>query len=249
MQRHGGLDGWLAMGTLSVKLRFGGLAFLSKWCGASHVVDRATIWTTEPRVEFAGFPMKAHRGIFTATEVWIEDDAHRRVASRMNPREAFRSLRHTLWWDKLDFLYFCGYALWNYLNAPFILTYEGVESHEGDRFVGNNEVWYRVHATFHPSVPTHCPSQTFYFDRDLKLRRHDYEPHVFASFARAAQVCSNHQKISGCLFPMRRQVFPRDQSGQVGSWPTLVWIEIEDIQIPLISQVVGLVPGTELGGM
>jgi hypothetical protein len=36
---------------------------------------------------------------------------------------AFASLRHKLWWDRLDILYFAAYAIWTYVSTPFLLRW------------------------------------------------------------------------------------------------------------------------------
>ena len=54
------------------------------------------------------------------------------VRDRRNPREAFRDHARDTKWDDLNLAYFSGYAMWNYLNAPFIFALDGVQTEEID---------------------------------------------------------------------------------------------------------------------
>jgi len=111
------------------------------------------------------FPAAKQRGIFTPECVWIEDRAGRIIAERNAPRPAFRSFRHSLWWDDLDLLYFAGYASWNYFTTPFLLAMENVETKEIEPWPENGEVWRRLAAQFPATIPTHCREQIFYFGK------------------------------------------------------------------------------------
>ena len=59
------------------------------------------------------------------------------------PRSSALGLRRNLRWDALDSVYFAGYAMWNYLTAPYLLTREGVEVGEGDTWTEGAQTWRR----------------------------------------------------------------------------------------------------------
>jgi hypothetical protein len=44
------------------------------------------------------------------------------IKDRKNPRAAFDGHTVETPWDDLNLAYFSGYAMWNYLNAPFIFA-------------------------------------------------------------------------------------------------------------------------------
>jgi len=115
------------------------------------------------------FPAAEQRGIFTPECVWIEDRAGRIIAERNAPRAAFRSFRHSVWWDALDLLYFAGYASWNYFTTPFLLTTENVETKEIEPWPENGEVWRRLVVRFPETIPTHCREQIFYLGDKYKI--------------------------------------------------------------------------------
>ena len=70
------------------------------------------------------------------------------------------------------------------------------------------ETWRRLEAHFPASLDTHSPRQIFYYDADLRLRRHDYTAEVVGGWARAAHMCADHVEAGGLVFPTRRWVRP-----------------------------------------
>jgi len=224
---YGGMELWRSVNSLAVRVSFGGLAFASRFKGARHD-QRLEISTGEPQVVFEEYPRPDQRGIFTPDRVWIETGGEI-IAERTSPRAAFRALRRQFWWDDLDLLYFAGYASWNYFNTPFLLAADGVETDELETWQEQGESWRRLAVYFPETIPTHSRWQTFYFDEHFHLRRFDYEPEVYASWARAAHYCFDQKEFSGLLVPTKRRVFPRTPSGRSLPRPTLVWIEVHDV--------------------
>jgi len=226
---QGGMERWQSFQTIIARLSFGGLAFASRFKRAGLRERRIEISTRMPRAVFHDFPGSTGRGIFTPDCVWIESATGEKIAERGSPRAAFRSLRRSLWWDDLDLLYFVGYAAWNYFTTPFLLAVDGVETKEVEPWQEGSEVWRRLAVRFPETIPTHCRDQIFYFNSRFHLRRLDYDPEIFASWARAAHYCSNHTTFDGLLVPTKRKVVPRAPNGHSRPWPTLVWIEVKDV--------------------
>jgi hypothetical protein len=61
--------------------------------------------------------------------------------------------------------------------------------------------------------------------------RLDYTAEVFGAWAKAAHYCWNHKNFSGLIIPTRRRVFPRKSDGHPRNFPTLVWIELDDLTV------------------
>ena len=228
---HGGIERWNMFKTTSATIRFGGLAFASKFNKKGLRSRRFHISTKRPEVIVEEFPKHGQRGIFTADLVRIETQDGITIKERKNPRYAFKNIRRNFWWDDLDLLYFCGYAIWNYLNSPFLLTQDGIQIRDSGFWNENGEVWKKLEAIFPDDFPTHCKKQVFYFDSNNQMRRLDYDPEVFASWAKAAHYCSDLNFFSGLLFPTKRKVVPRTMSGRSKPKPLLVWIEVKDVQL------------------
>jgi hypothetical protein len=133
--------------------------------------------------------------------------------------------RRAIRWDDLDFLYFAGYASWNYLTTPFLLASPGVEVQERESG--------RLDVTFPPSIPTHSRRQSFWFDERGYLRRLDYTAEVFGWWARSVHTCSDHRVFDGIVMPRRRRVVPRLPGERPARGPTLIWIELLDYDLVL----------------
>jgi hypothetical protein len=158
--------------------------------------------------------------------VRIETDAGELVEARENPRAAFRDLRHKLWWDRLDILYFGTYAMWTYISTPFVFAREGYELAELDPWEERGERWRRLAVRFPEDAHTHSREQVFHIDANGLIRRHDYTAEPLGSWANAAHYCLDHQSFDGLILPTRRRVYPRKHSGERRARPLLVWIDV-----------------------
>ena len=227
LEAHGGLELWERTERLEADVESGGLAFASRFTGKGLRSFRVTVSTREPRSVLDPYPKPGSRGVFTPAEVRIESPEGEVLERRAEPRAAFRALRRKLWWDDLDALYFAGYAIWNYLSAPFLFTSEGFGLRELEPADGLR----RLEVRFPDGVPTHSPEQLFYYDEELKLRRLDYTAEPFGSWARAAHFCLEHERFGGLLVATRRRVVPRGPGRRPLPFPTLVWIRLADVRL------------------
>ena len=227
LEAYGGESRWQSRSRLFARVRFGGLAFAARWNRAGLRRREAVVFLQEQRVELHDFPRPGYRGVFSPDRVHLETTEGRLVAERREPRSKFESFRRQLWWDDLDLLYFSGYALWNYLLFPWLLTLPGVRVHPAVPWEEKGEVWQKFAVDLPEGLATHSARQTFYVDDRQRLRRHDYDPEVFASWARAAHYCSDFVEVEGAWIPTRRKVVPRLPDGRSRPFPVLVWIEIE----------------------
>jgi hypothetical protein len=180
------------------------------------------------------FPRDGRRGVFEGGAARIEAHDGSVVSSRPNARTAFfgrSGLRRNIRWDPLDSVYFAGYAMWNYLTTPYLLTRDDIELSEGEEWQEAGETWRRVNASFPPEIDTHSSRQTFYFDASGRLRRHDYVAEVIGGWARAAHHCTDHMEADGLVFPARRWVRPIGPDNRSLPFPTLVSIRLSDVRI------------------
>ncbi len=227
---HGGSDRWRTVDSLRARVRFGGAAFKLRLAEPQPADRWIEISVREPRSILHDYPETGQRGVFTPAKVWIEAADGTVLRSLENPRAVLlRSRRRQLWWDDLDLLYFAGYAIWNYLQGPFLLLRNGVETRELEPWNENGETWRRLAVRFHHSIPTHSAEQVFYYGPDLLQRRHDYLPDVYAPWARAAHYTSEYRDFAGLRLPTRRRVVPRGADEGAASGPVLVWIEMDEI--------------------
>jgi hypothetical protein len=234
LEAHGGLERWRAARTVQARVRSGGLLLRTRVPGNRFADYRLTIEVREPRAVMDPYPRAGQRGVFDRGEARIEGEGSEVLASRADPRPAFfgrAGLRRNVRWDPLDSTYFAGYAMWNYLTTPLLLTRDGVRVAEGERWREADQEWRRLEVDFPTDLDTHSAHQTFYVDSSGLIRRHDYTAEVVGGWARAAHHLSEHRQVDGLTFPTRRRVRPIGVRNRALPGPTLVWIELDALGI------------------
>jgi hypothetical protein len=187
LEAHGGLERWRAARAVRARVRSGGLLVRTRVPGNRFADYRLTVDVHEPRAVMDPFPTTGQRGVFDRGEARIEGEGGEVLASRADPRAAFfgrAGLRRNLRWDALDSAYFGGYAMWNYMTTPYLLTRPGVEVSEGEPWRQGEQEWRRLEVIFPEGLDTHSRRQTFYFDARGVLRRHDYVAEVVGRWAK-----------------------------------------------------------------
>jgi hypothetical protein len=224
---HGGAGLWESASEVSVQISSGGLAFASKLQGHAVRDVEARVSTRGQHVILAPYPGPGERGVLDEDgSVRIETDAGELVTRRANPRGAFGDLRHKLWWDRLDILYFATYAIWTYVSTPFLFGRADYRVSELDPWQESGEQWRRLAVTFPEHVHTHCREQVFYLDGNGLIRRHDYTAEPIGGWAKAAHYCLDHRSFDGLVVPTSRRVYPRRRDNRGRAAPLLVWIDV-----------------------
>jgi hypothetical protein len=199
---------------------------------------RLTVEVERPYALFDPFPGPGRRGVFEQGGVRIETTDGEVLERRDRARSAFfgrSGVRRNLHWDALDATYFAGYAMWNYLTTPLLLTRDEIEVREGESWSGEGARWRRLDAVFPPDLDTHSREQSFFFDdRGLEVR-HDYTAEVVARRANGAHYCAEHQSFDGLVFPTRRRVLPRRRNLHSLPFPTIVSLELSEVSVEYAS--------------
>jgi hypothetical protein len=237
---HGGLERWRAAREVRIRIRSGGLVFAARepLRRRGHAGGTVHFSTDEARTVFypsanPKFPAPVDDGqigVYDKGSVWIESSSGEALVRRDQARAAFAGLRRQLWWDRLDAIYFRGYALWNYIAAPFMFTRSGFQLREGKPFKHRDEVWRTLEVTFPDDVPTHSREQTFYFNEQGILQRLDYVAEVVGSYAVSAHSVYDHETFDGIVVPTRRNVTPR-VGQRAAPGPAMIWIRIDDFEL------------------
>jgi hypothetical protein len=230
---HGGAHHWKSVSTITASGRIGGL-LPKRFAGTKLASFTFQIRVAEQHTVIHDFPQPGHRAVFNRGHVRIETLDGEEIDARTDPRSAFfgvSGIRRNIRWDPLDVAYFAGYASWNYLTSPVLLTRDGVTVTEGDPWTEKGNQWRRLEVRFPPDLHTHCQQQTFYVDADGLIRRHDFVAEPVGGWAAAALYSDNHRKVDGLLFPTQRRVLPRAPGGRVLSRPTLLALDFDDIEI------------------
>ena len=223
---HGGLERWNRFTALSAHLIQGGDLWAAK--GKAGVLTDVTV-TVDLRNEKAShwpFGSPDRRSRFEPHRVALEDANGKVLEELLQPRSSFKG--HATLWSDLQLAYFAGYAMWTYLNVPFLLARPGVESEEVEPWQESDETWRRLKVLFPPDIETHSKEQTLYFDRQGLLRRQDYNVEIDGTSG-AAHYVHDHKEFSGIVFPTRRRIFRRQPDGRPASKPVIISIDLDRI--------------------
>ena len=229
---HGGLERWQQAMTIHAGVAVGGIALTRRQQGEIFADTEATVDVQRQHVVFADLTGPGRRGVYTPGHVAIEDADGTVLQERRRPREAFTGLDQTSAWDQLHALYFGGYALWNYLTTPYLLTFPGVQAEEVKPWDEAGERWRRLRVTFPRDIATHSTEQTFYFDQSGLLRRHDYRVEIQGKApALSAHYTEAHRTVSGLVFPTHRYVVPTADDNTSLPGPVLLSIDLAGITV------------------
>jgi hypothetical protein len=210
---HGGLDRWNTVTRFSGHLKGGGALFDRK--GYPGVFESIDLEGKCHEQELRQFPFlkPGQRTRVRPGYVAVETDAGEVLRERDDPANAFPTDREARW-DELHLAYFAGYALWNYLTAPFLFTLPGMDTQELAPVQQEAAVLRRLRVRFEGGVMTHSREQTFYIDERGLIVRMDYAATATGGIP-AANFASEHREVGGgIVMPTRRRVVPMGPDGQ-----------------------------------
>jgi len=181
-------------------------------------------------VSYRPFIAEGMRSSCTPDHTIIETLDGKPIKNRRNPRAAFNG--HTVGspWDDLNLAYFSGYAIWNYLTAPFIFALPGFETEEIEPWQDNGEKRRRLRVVIPERIATHCPEQTFHVNGHGLICRMDYSAPVTGG-APIAHYLHNYKDFSGIKFATQRRALRRRPDGTAVPDPVFVAIDIADIRL------------------
>jgi hypothetical protein len=229
LEAHGGLKRWKELSRFESNMSVTGDLWARKgWRTDSLGKVNVNGLCHDQVLSYNPFTENGQRSKYTPSHVAVVDDGDRVLAQRDNPRDSFKDQGPTTPWDNIQLAYFSGYAVWNYLTAPFIFTWDGVETEELEPWDANGEVWRRLQVRFPAHLHTHSDVQTFYVNSDGLLCRMDYFVPLTGIPRAAAQYLSAHRSFDGIVVPTQRRAFPILPDGNKMEAPTVV-IDIFDI--------------------
>jgi hypothetical protein len=182
------------------------------------------------QLSYRPFTGEGLRSLYRPDEVAIENLEGVQVKSRKNPRAAFEGHKAETGWDDLHLAYFSGYAMWNYLNAPFLFLLPDITTDELAPIEENGERRRRLKVTFSPAVATHGPEQIFYIDDNGLIARLDYFAEITGG-GPAVHYTSGYRVFDGIKFPTRRRAFLRGADGSVNTSAAAVAIDISHLHL------------------
>ncbi|MEI9980218.1 MAG: hypothetical protein WDN23_14685 [Edaphobacter sp.] len=226
---HGGLERWNKVMAIKVAASITGGIW---WIKGKGDVLKDIVMTIETKKErlVTEFPGQDKRSIFEPGRVVMETAAGALVESRDNPEASFVGQLRETPWDDIHVAYFCGEALWTYLNTPFLYTYPGFTSEEIAPITVEGETWRRLKVIFPDSVKSHTREQISCFGPDDLLRRHDYTVDILGG-ATGLNYASEYRDVDGIIVPTRRRVYAYEGDYQPVKEPLLVAIDMAEVSL------------------
>ena len=214
LDAHGGLDTWRKLKEFTGHMSGGGPLFERiGWPDGVRDVN-FTGSCDEQRISQWPIGREGSRSLVLADHATLSDSAGKTVAERHNPEEAFPD-DPAKGWDELNLAFFAGYAMWNYLAAPFIFTLPGTETQELPPLDEDGRTLRRLVVRYPQGIATHSPEETFFVSDEGLIVRVDYAPKVTGNRP-AANYASEHKRVEGGLvMPTRRIVKPKSPDGAV----------------------------------
>ena len=230
IEAHGGLVQWRRFRNVSARLVQGGALWGLK--GQPGVLENTTVTVATDRqwASHAPFGSLATRSEFTGARIALLDQTGRVIEERVHARESFSG--HTLEtpWDALQLAFFAGCAMWTYLNAPFLLAWDGVHCEDDGSWHEQGEVWRKIRVHYPESLEVFSKTQAIYVGPDNLIRRLDYDVEI-AGNTPGAHYVSDYTTVSGIRFPTKRRIYPRTPEGQAMPEPLVVSIDLHEITL------------------
>ncbi len=224
---HGGLDRWNEKKSMTVAASITGAIWYVKSVGnvLKDIVMRLDTKVERLVTEFRG---EDKRSIFEPSRIEMQKADGTTVASRDDPETSFAGQQRETPWDDIHVAYFCGEALWTYLNTPFLYTYPGFVSEEISSIQEDGETWRRLRVTFPDTIKSHTREQISCFGPDGLLRRHDYTVDILGG-ATGLNYASEYRDVDGIIVPTKRRVYAYEGDYQLVKKPLLVAIDMGEI--------------------
>jgi hypothetical protein len=230
LEAHGGLSTWRKFRQVRADLTQGGALWSLK--GKDGVLSSTTVTVATDRqwASHAPFGTVAARSEFTGDAIALLDDQGRVIEKRTDPRESFADHVLETPWDDLQLAFFAGCAMWTYLNTPFLLAWEGVESKDAGAWHEGGETWRKIALRYPDKLEVFSKAQAIYVGPDYLVRRLDYDVEI-AGNTPGAHYVSDYATVSGIRIPTRRRIFPRMPDGSSLSEPLVVSIDLHNVAL------------------
>ena len=224
VKAYGGEAVWRDATTVESTVTVGGLLFQLK--GASippHA--KITVDVRRPHTVIDPVDDSGDTGVLDGFSVMIVAPSGKVLEQRADAREHLQNASISTKWDRLNLVYFLGYAFWGYYTLPYQLLRSDIE-------------WTELHdgllqADYGTNLPVHSRIQRFWFDKNSGLlRRNDYTPVAAARDARAANVVFEHGVSNDIPYTSKRRVkISLGQYGWVLPFPDFITIDVERWQL------------------
>ncbi|MBN3510473.1 hypothetical protein SAMN04488583_2902 [Mycobacterium sp. 88mf] len=228
LDAHGGLTRWNEFSRVEATIVTAGKLWALKGQPQDDTPRRMTVALRQQWASVQPFGAPDQKTDFTPDRVAIEKLDGRVVAELGSPRDSFGGHALETPWTPLQRAYFNGYALWNYLTAPFLMSLPGFAVHEIDPVTDCGETWRSLQVHYPSYIASHSRVEEFYFDADHLIRRHEYRVDVAGGFA-TKHYTDDLVEFDGIKVPTKRRAYRCDANGQILPDELMVAIDLTNI--------------------
>jgi len=224
VKAYGGEAVWKDATTVESTVTVGGLLFQLKGAGIPPHA-KITVDVRRPHTVIDPVDDSGDTGVLDGFSVMIVAPSGKVLEQRIDAREHLQNASISTKWDRLNLVYFLGYAFWGYYTLPYQLLRSDIEWTELIDGV--------LQADYGTNLPVHSRIQRFWFDKNSGLlRRNDYTPVAAARDARAANVVFEHGVSNDIPYTSKRRVkISLGQYGWVLPFPDFITIDVERWQL------------------
>jgi hypothetical protein len=230
LDAHGGTNRWHQFHSLEAHLIQGGALWALKGHASRLDDTRVTVDLTRQAASHHPFGRHDLKSQFTPDRVDLVDAQGRSIETLLSPRDSFAGHELTTPWTGPQLAYFAGYAMWTYLNLPFLLAWPGVATEQLEPFELDGVKHRRLRFTLPPQIVSHCAQQTLYVDESGLIVRHDYDVEISGNTP-AVHWVSHYITVAGIKFPTRHRIYPRAPDGSALTDPLVVSIDVDEITL------------------
>src|SRR3989441_646220 len=224
LKAYGGEAVWKDAVAVDSTVTVGGLLFQLK---GRNIPPHAkiTVDVKRPHTVIDPVDQSGDIGVLDGFSVMILSPSGSILEQRADAREHLQNASVTTQWDRLNLVYFLGYAFWGYYSLPNQLMRTDIQWTELSDGL--------LQADYGTNLPVHSRIQRFWFDKTTGLlRRNDYTPVAATPTARAAHVIVDHGFSNGIPYPSKRRVkISLEQYGWVLPFPDFIIINVERWQL------------------
>lgn len=229
LEAHGGLTRWNEFSRVEATIVTGGKLWALKGQPQDDTPRRMSVALRQQWASVQPFGAPDQKTDFIPARVVIEKLDGRVVAELDSPRDSFAGHALETPWTPLQRAYFNGYALWNYLTAPFLMSLPGFTVQEIDPVTDRGETWRGLRVHYPSNIASHSRAEEFYFDTDRLIRRHDYRVGVAGGFA-TKHYTDDIIEFDGIKVPTKRRAYRCDANDQILRDELMVAIDLTDIR-------------------
>src|SRR5712692_9567075 len=220
LKAYGGEAAWKGATAVDSTVTVGGLLFQLKGINIPPHA-RITVDVQRPHTVIDPVDEAGGTGVLDGFSVMIVAPDGKILEQRADARKHLQNASLTTEWDRLNLLYFLGYAFWGYYTLPYELMRTDIEWTELSDGL--------LQADYGTNLPVHSRIQRFWFDRKTGLlRRNDYTPVAATPSARVANIIFEHGVSQGIPYTSKRRVKTSlEQYGWVLPFPDFITIDVE----------------------